>query len=429
LPPGCSDSAQQRELPHREFPTITRLLCHQNQQTLTLQCGETGFCNRLRKVQPRPSLYVADLTSFTSDGKVLTFDIVKTTSGRPLRATIIAHDMSVSIEIKEKPWTGPHLLASKPDNWDDHMDGLYEAPQMTQPLRTRFSARDALDGDIPPIHHTMSTNPSAREVTLSFSWGRVHVSADPFRIDLTRGDDDTVVASFNKRGLFRYEHFSRREDTPLIEREEDGTPNGYEIASAWDERNKGTADASPYGPSAIAADVEFPSARALYGLPERALPLDLPDTTGGEPLRLYNLDVFEYETNHRMGLYGAVPFVQAMGMGGGGGSVGALWLNAAETFVDVSHAADGRSARFMSETGDILLHLFGGPTALDVSAQLTAATGRGGVPPLFSLGYHQCRWNYKDEADVAAVDDGFERHRIPYDVLWLDIGETGGGGC
>ena len=37
-----------------------------------------------------------------------------------------------------------------------------------------------------------------------------------------------------------------------------------------------------------------------------------------------------------------------------------------------------------------------------------------------------CRWNYKDEADVDAVDAGFDGHHIPYDVLWLDIEHTNG---
>ncbi|CAJ0920474.1 unnamed protein product [Ranitomeya imitator] len=47
-------------------------------------------------------------------------------------------------------------------------------------------------------------------------------------------------------------------------------------------------------------------------------------------------------------------------------------------------------------------------------------------PPLFSLGYHQCRWNYEDEADVEAVDSGFDDNNIPYDVIWLDIEHTDG---
>lgn len=32
-----------------------------------------------------------------------------------------------------------------------------------------------------------------------------------------------------------------------------------------------------------------------------------------DPYRLYNLDVFEYELNERMSLYGAVPLIQAHG--------------------------------------------------------------------------------------------------------------------
>lgn len=48
------------------------------------------------------------------------------------------------------------------------------------------------------------------------------------------------------------------------------------------------------------------------------------------------------------------------------------------------------------------------------------------MPPLFSLGYHQCRWNYEDEQDVKAVDAGFDEHDIPYDVMWLDIEHTEG---
>lgn len=45
---------------------------------------------------------------------------------------------------------------------------------------------------------------------------------------------------------------------------------------------------------------------------------------------------------------------------------------------------------------------------------------------LFSLAYHQSRWNYNDEEDVAGVDAGFDLHDIPMDVIWLDIEYTDG---
>lgn len=45
---------------------------------------------------------------------------------------------------------------------------------------------------------------------------------------------------------------------------------------------------------------------------------------------------------------------------------------------------------------------------------------------MFCAGYHQCRWNYRDERDVAAVEGTFEALDYPVDVVWLDIEHTDG---
>ena len=34
------------------------------------------------------------------------------------------------------------------------------------------------------------------------------------------------------------------------------------------------------------------------------------------------------------------------------------------------------------------------------------------------------RWNYKDEDDVSTVHAQFDKHDLPFDVLWLDIEHT-----
>ena len=61
-----------------------------------------------------------------------------------------------------------------------------------------------------------------------------------------------------------------------------------------------------------------------------------------------------------------------------------------------------------------------------MSQQYAALTGTVALPQMFALGYHQCRWNYRDEEDVAAVTAGFDANNIPYDVIWLDIEYTDG---
>ena len=68
--------------------------------------------------------------------------------------------------------------------------------------------------------------------------------------------------------------------------------------------------------------------------------------------------------------------------------------------------------------------LFSGATPADVTRQHAALTGVTPLPPLFALGYHQCRWNYKDEEDVSTVHAQFDKHDLPFDVLWLDIEHT-----
>lgn len=88
--------------------------------------------------------------------------------------------------------------------------------------------------------------------------------------------------------------------------------------------------------------------------------------------------------------------------------------------------AEGYETHWMSECGVIDLWVFSGPTPGDVARQLTRVVGRQALPPVFSLGYHQCRWNYKDEKDVAQVHGKFEELDFPYDVLWLDIEHTDG---
>ena len=51
-----------------------------------------------------------------------------------------------------------------------------------------------------------------------------------------------------------------------------------------------------------------------------------------EPYRLYNFDVFEYELDQTMALYGHVPFMMAHSSNH---SAGMFWLNSAETWIDV----------------------------------------------------------------------------------------------
>ncbi|XP_014818112.1 PREDICTED: neutral alpha-glucosidase AB, partial [Calidris pugnax] len=330
------------------------------------------------------------------------------------------------------------------------------------PLRPRFEVPDVLVAE-PPVERLEVTGRDEGSLELSLGPGghRILVTEKPFRLDLLRGRE--LLCSVNARGLLFFEHLRPRRDSdppkddtpsPDVGQEEGagGTEDNQgekppetppeEEPGSWEETFKTHTDTKPNGPTSVGLDFSLPGFEHVYGIPEHADNLRLRTTEGGDPYRLYNLDVFQYELYNPMALYGSVPFLVAHSSRR---TLGIFWLNAAETWVDISSNTAGKTlfgklmdymqgggetpqtdVRWMSESGIIDVFLLLGPSPTDVARQYTALTGTQSLPPLFALGYHQSRWNYNDEEDVAAVERGFEEHAVPCDVLWLDIEHADG---
>lgn len=282
------------------------------------------------------------------------------------------------------------------------------------------------------------------------------VESAPFRVSLRRDGAEHIV--FNGRGLLHFEQrsdaseASAGSDSATSEEDrhggkkvvdygedglaiyEDGTKEEkreavhHASAESHTESFGGHTDPNALGPQSVGADIFFPLASHVYGIPEHATSLSLKSTRGrgaayDEPYRLYTLDVFEYELDNPMALYGAIPYLQAHGARG---SSGVFWNNPSETFVDIEDVRGGKQSRWLSETGLVDLFLLSGGTPKQLARQYSMVTGTPALPPAFALGFHQCRWNYKDERDVMQVLDGFESHDFPVDVIWLDIEHTDG---
>ena len=126
-----------------------------------------------------------------------------------------------------------------------------------------------------------------------------------------------------------------------------------------------------------------------------------------------------------MTLYGAIPMMQAHRQSS---TVGVLWFNAAETWIDITKAKAGSKVdthtHWFSESGLLDAFVFLGPTGIDTSQALGELTGLAQLPQMFSIAYHQCRWNYMSDEEVADVDQRFDKHGIPLDVIWLDLEYT-----
>ncbi|OJD33398.1 alpha-glucosidase [Diplodia corticola] len=268
------------------------------------------------------------------------------------------------------------------------------------------------------------------------------IKHSPLGVDFKR--DGKTQVQFNERGLLNLEHWRPKTEKEKKEGEEgaaeEATPESTEDESTWwDESFGGNTDSKPRGPESVALDITFPDYEHVYGIPEHASSLSLKETRGGdgaysEPYRLYNADVFEYIMDSPMTLYGAIPFMQAHRKDS---TVGVFWLNGAETWIDIVKAKSAANAlslgvaghtdtktHWISESGLIDVFVFLGPEPKDVIKSYSELTGYTQLPQEFAIAYHQCRWNYVTDEDVMDVDRKFDKHDIPYDVIWLDIEYT-----
>ena len=165
--------------------------------------------------------------------------------------------------------------------------------------------------------------------------------------------------------------------------------------------------------------------QAVYGLPEHTANLNLLEffklkkTGHDEFIRLFNMDVFQYELNSGMSIYGNIPFFMSKIKSKANKWFGVLWNNPSDTWIKMSP----KHIFMLSESSVFDLYLFAG-TPYKILNDYTSVTGKPQLPQLWSLGYHHCRYSFLDQKDITAVHNKFTELSIPLDVLWLDIDYT-----
>jgi alpha-glucosidase len=150
----------------------------------------------------------------------------------------------------------------------------------------------------------------------------------------------------------------------------------------------------------------------LYGLGERAFPLDL----RGRSYVLWNVDPQSYLPGSDP-LYLSVPFCVGIRAGR---SYGLLYDNTYRAWVDLG-ATNPDEAIHVAEGDESSYYFFYGPSLSTVLERYTELTGRMPLPPLWALGYQQSRWSYYPEARVREIARIMREQRIPCDALYLDI--------
>ena len=81
----------------------------------------------------------------------------------------------------------------------------------------------------------------------------------------------------------------------------------------------------------------------------------------------------------------------------------------------------GSSFYFGARSGAADVYFITGKDTASVIRKSGLLSGTFPRPPLWSLGYHQCRWGYSGTRDLEELDRKMTANKIPCDGLWLDI--------
>lgn len=228
------------------------------------------------------------------------------------------------------------------------------------------------------------------------SWAVVKSNWEPVRIDVIDSKDELQIATSEltvevKKKPLRF-IFSDR-DGALLNKDDD------ERGMSW----SGTA---------VRVWKTMPQTEQYYGLGEKAGALN----RKYRHLTMWNSDIPAYKADTDP-LYQSIPFFYGINRGK---AYGIFFDNSHWSSFDMGKEFPDRYS-FGAVDGEMNYYFFLGPSPKKVLARFTELVGRMPLPPLWSLGYQQCRWSYFPESRVRKLASDFRTKQIPCDVIYLDI--------
>ena len=157
---------------------------------------------------------------------------------------------------------------------------------------------------------------------------------------------------------------------------------------------------------------KMPLEENYYGLGDKAGPMN----RRNRAFTNWNTDAFGWQESTDP-LYKTIPFFIGLLKGV---AYGLYFDNTYRSSFDFGkESADYFS--FGSEGGELNYYFIAGPEPKKILEQYTALTGRAPLPPLWTLGYQQCRYSYYPESRVREIAHLLREKKIPADTIYLDI--------
>ncbi|MFH6991502.1 glycoside hydrolase family 31 protein [Flavobacterium sp. FlaQc-48] len=175
-----------------------------------------------------------------------------------------------------------------------------------------------------------------------------------------------------------------------------------------------------YGGNIVKMSKSSKDGECFYGLGDKATQMNLK----GKRVENFATDQYAYQKEQDP-LYKVVPFYIGLQ---NKQSYGIFFDNTFRTFFDFCQERRNVTS-FWAEGGEMNYYFIYGPQMQDVVTTYTDLTGKPELPPLWVLGYHQCKWSYYPESKVKEITSKFRELKIPCDAIYLDIDYMEGFRC
>ncbi len=185
------------------------------------------------------------------------------------------------------------------------------------------------------------------------------------------------------------------------------------VSMHWEENVK-------FGGYYVYCTKECHAEESFFGMGDKPTEFNL----RGKRLQNWNTDAYSFAWNQDP-LYRSIPFYISLNEGI---AHGIFFDNTFKAEFDFG-AEDPTKSSFWADGGELQYYYIHGPHMMDVVKRYHILTGTHPMPPLWALGYHQCRWSYYPESKVRMVAKTFREQKIPCDGIYLDIDYMDGYRC
>ncbi len=175
-----------------------------------------------------------------------------------------------------------------------------------------------------------------------------------------------------------------------------------------------------YGGNIVKMSKKAQAGEGFFGLGDKPMHLNL----RGKRMQNWATDSYAFAKDEDP-IYKAVPFYIGLNKKK---AYGIFFDNTFKTHFDFcKERLDVTS--FWADGGEMNYYFIYGPSMSQVVQNYTHLTGKPELPPLWTLGFQQCKWSYYPESRVKEITNTFRDLKIPCDGIYLDIDYMEGFRC